>query len=447
MSSATIIPSTAPLAEFAMTDALRAKCILVVVFSCCSCLLGLLVCYVYFAHSHYRVYLRSMYNNLVVGAIVLQLGQALCRIVAAGTLLAGGMHPWLCDALGGIEVFCNLAVVVLVIGFYYIVMALRYNPLRALLLLCMSHDTFQEARQYVWYVVSLVLGVAIMALSFVMLGNARRPGQLSYFSTEFGFCGIPVKMGDEQTNTAQHLLLLDYILPTMLLVIVSIASFVALRLRVSNMKGMTLQQSWPLYVRFFTMNVYFAVIFVVQSISFQVGAESQSDTQTVGSVTFSATLGIVSLSFLVSERLLIVAIRAFVFGEDDADSLTSSEAQLPSTTKTEASLKEMATGRGFSVGNRERKDSTVSGSWTVSRRPKHLLNGFTSCIQSLLVLEVEGIQVIVTNQDLLLAEQDALLTQGKSYGSRGMSNNMTPAGGQRQPSPGPVVGSLTRSDR
>ena len=106
----TMSPSTAAPAEFAITDHLRDRCICVILFSSISCVLGLLVCYVYFYHSHYRTYLRSLYNSLVVGAIVLQLVQAVCRIVAAGTLLSGAMQPWLCDALGGLEVFLNIAV-------------------------------------------------------------------------------------------------------------------------------------------------------------------------------------------------------------------------------------------------------------------------------------------------------------------------------------------------
>ena len=442
----TMIPSTAAPAEVAITDHIR--CICVIFFSSFSCVLGLVVCYVYFYHSHYRTYLRSLFNSLVVGAIVLQLVQAVCRIVAAGTLLSGAMQPWLCDALGGLEVFLNIAVLTMMMGFYYCVMALRYNPLRALLLLCMSYNTFEAARLYVWYVASFVVGLLLMTLSFVSLHKGRSTSE-TYFGIEYGYCAIPVKINpSDPYDSAQRLFYLDIVAPTSLLMLVSVASFVALRLRVSNMSGMTLGQSWPVYVRFFTINVYFLLTLFV-STPFQVASETTTNIKTAASVSTSLFLGVVSLSFLISERLLGISVRAFLCGEDDAedhDALNNSPGRNSlgfNTAQSEASLKEVdRSGKGYSNGTRDRQGSvrSTSNSTYVSRRPKMLLNGFTSCIQSLLVLEVEGVQVVSTNQDLLLAEQDAMLTQGK-YGSRGASN-MTPV---PRASSSTFVGSLPKT--
>ena len=420
-------PTSVVLSEFDLDSDHRLRCTLVVTISLVSIGLALVVCYAYFLHSHYRNYLRSLYNNLVVGSIVVQIFQAICRVIAAATLLSGSMKPWLCNALGGIDVFVNIASLIMIIGFYYCLMALRYNPLRSLMMFFMSSERFDSTRRVVWYFVAFACGMVVMVLAYVWLSTiSRPPGRVSYFGTDIGYCSIPFNQNLNQNNTLQRIYLLDISGPTSVLILLSIGSFIALRVRVSNMKGMSFQQSWPVYVRFFTIILYFVLLAVVQTTAYESKVESTQDIMLVASITYPLTLAILSLSFLVSEGLLVKSVSAILFGEDAADSPDNSpnpSVSVLNTGNTDYSMQNA--GAGGEYAPRERTDSAVSVRRSVAG--KKTLNGFTSCIQSILVLEVEGMQVIVTNQDLLLREQDSLLVGSRKYQSPSRVNsNLTP---------------------
>jgi hypothetical protein len=369
--------------EFNISDAVRMRCWIVLCISCFAILLGLLVCYVYFWHSHYKTYLRSLYNNLVVSSIALQLLQAACRSVAAAALLTGSMKPWLCNVLGGADIALIYAVFVLFHGFYYAIMALSYHPLRRLALLCITREQYEAARTDLFsrwfYIFSFFLSVTMTVISFVWLGKAQwSPGQVSYFAVELGYCYLPLRGNLLHAETAaQRLFLLDILLPTASLVCLSVVSFLALRLRVT--RAVSIRQLWPIYVRFFTIISYFSVLGGVQVAAYILDRESLSEVALVSSVTFPSTLVIHSLSFLVSERLLFSSLKSLVCGDTELES-------------------------GSPLGEATRY-RTFRG-----------LSGFTSCIQSLLVLEVEGLQVVLPTT--VSAEHDLLLSQAKHDNTR-----------------------------
>ncbi len=428
--------------EFQLGDHTSTRAVAVVATSSFSCLLGLLVCYVYFWHSQYRAYLRSLYNNLIVGSIVLQLVQGACRIVAAATLLSGGMKPWLCDALGGVDIFMNIGCIVLVLGFYYSLLALRYNPLRTLLLACMPLTAADAARRYMWFVLAAVAGAAVVVAGVVLLQRNKDEhpfsGQESLFGTEHGYCSIPFSKNPGTDSFSQLLYILDVSGPTTVMIVLSIASFFALRARVSNIKGMSFDQAVSVYIRFFSFVGYFLLLSVSQTVAYHTRLESFETILMISAVSSSLALGVLSLSFLVSERLLFRAVSHLLCGcrdlcdpdmsvegcasrvhaDGNNDVWRSQQERVSSSmlSRTSSADQSMITALVAAPPEAMSMKSYDSSLNDVSRRAssrRQALNGFTSCIQSLLVLEVEGLQVVVTNQDLLLAEQDALLTHGR----------------------------------
>lgn len=394
--------------SFALTDNLKIRCTLVLSSSGLSLLSALLVYYIYFRHFTYKVHLRSQFNNLIVGSILLEAVQSVQRIIAASALLTGTMDPGLCNTLGGFEIFFNMASMVLIIGFYYSLLALRYNPLRWLIVQLITSSTFESVRKYIWYAVAAVLSTVVTIIGFLMLHHERPKGTL--FGASYGFCTIPRNSDPGSDSAYNRLIFLDIAAPTMILLLVGIGSFIALRVRVSAISGLSFRQAFPLYVRFFTIIVYIIVVNSINSVA--VLAENDITTATTAvSITVPLYGFVLSMSFLVSEGLLLHALRLLFCGVyDDDNSPTTSQQNLTTDT---ANIGDVGVEDGASsamdthrstLHKMSRRSSAIS-----QRSVKKSLNGFTSCIQSILVLEVQGVHFVVTNQDLLLAEQDSLL--------------------------------------
>lgn len=217
----------------------------------------------------------------MVGSIVVQVVQSACRAVAAATLLAGRMETWLCNGLGGLDVFLNVACIILVIGFFYTLIALRYNPLRYCLLSIFSLEFVSFFQMYWWYLFSAVSGAAVTVATFLALNKAKEEhlfcGQRCLFGTLLGYCGLPFHY--DVNNYSQVLYVVDVSAPTTVMIVMSIGSFLALRARVQIMKSMSFEQSVILYVRFFSYNGYFLRLSVVQTVAYHQTPNSKTLTQ------------------------------------------------------------------------------------------------------------------------------------------------------------------------
>jgi hypothetical protein len=294
------------------------RSILVLAVSSFSIICGFLVCHAYFWHSFLRISLRSHYNNLVVGCIVVLIVQEIFRACAAALLLGGWMRPWLCNVLGAVEVFTFVASYFLIYGFYYAIMALRYNPLRSMMLLIMSPERHDEVRWYVWFVVAAVAGAAMTIASVVAVSRSDlSPEQITLSETHFGFCYVPHQAPEnaEKYSSVVQMVLDERIVPASILLLLSLGSFVALRMRVLQIKSMSFQQLWPVYVRFFGIVLFFVLTKSIQIVLFATCQETMHTVELVSAVTFPLTLGILSLIFLVSERILCGSLQ--LFGVDE----------------------------------------------------------------------------------------------------------------------------------
>jgi hypothetical protein len=438
----------------AVDDAVRFRAILAISCASVSLLVGALCVYIYYFHPQHRVHLRSQFNNVLLVAITLLTCQTAPRIVSSAALLGDFMTPVLCDVCGGIDVFLTSASLMCVVGFYYTIMALRYNPIRFLTvrLMGLAPSAYELANRYFWYAVALVYastltGVSISVLFKRMDNNnatvAVESSRKSLFDVSLGYCSI-----QRDSDMGNTYFLVSAAIPTSLLMLMSVLSYLAIRHSVLQLRTISWNQSWPIYVRFFSIN-----FFLLFMMGFGIYADSSDTPTPVVLAFFAATTplwcGWIGLCFLVSEGIVgqflfherdsrVGASGSGAFAAQDAAVKPQRRGRLPSE------LDEPLTGRSLAADlqDTESRLTRASGTTdtplttsqalsstqsTLGRSEKQrkrraaaqrkAVNGFTICMQSLLVLEVEGIVFVQTNLDLLLQEQDMLLAGGRRGGS------------------------------
>jgi hypothetical protein len=270
-------------------------------------------------------------------------------------------------------------------------------------------------------------GAAVTTATVVVLKKQQEDhpfcGQKSLFGTLLGYCGLPFRY--DVNNYSQLLYIVDVSGPTTLMIFMSFCSFLALRARVQAIKSMSLEQSVILYVRFFAYNGYFFLLSVVQTVSYHAKLENQDTVLLVSALRSSVGLGVLSLSFLASERLLCSSLSGVCcffnhFEFDDAEYLRQANDAHGAASDASSSMishNSAVSCEGGSESSRMNLTAVDSSLVEPAERRRNssygAVNGFTLAIQSMLSLEVPGVIEAVTNDSLRLAEQDALLTNGK----------------------------------
>jgi hypothetical protein len=275
---------------------------------------------------------------------------------------------------------------VLVIGFYCSLVALKYNPFQTIARRFMRQDTYSRLAAGAWHVTAVI---AALAMLFVTVAYNRDTSSQTLYEVHVGYCSMKSRVNVGLPTTPVTTLVLLFV------VLMSITSY-AVIWRYS-MKSITAVRFWPVYVRIFTISVYFVASYVVQTVTTYEGLESTQQSWTVASITFSLTPAVMSVAFLVSERLFFQAIRAACCQRDGRHAALNRNPQLQTTDFDEDLIRE-----------------NDGAALAISSLTKSL-NGFTSCVQSLLTAEVEGISFhTVTDSTAVKADDDLL-----QYGKRG----------------------------
>ena len=387
-----------------------------------SLIIGAVTIYVYYFHYQHRVHLRSHYNNILVTAVLLLTLQSVQRVIASATLINDGMTGWFCDICGGLDIFLNAASLTCIVGFYYTIMALRYNPLRSVIVQCfgMSQSTYETIYRHFWYVIAALYSTGLTTAALVMLLKRQTPGRPSMFAVRLGYCSI-----QHDTDLDDTFFLVESGIPLTALVVMSVASYAAIRSHISQLRGLSWQQSWPIYVRFFSINFFLLLMIAFIGYSESVSSDGPT-TLAFEAVTTPLWCAWIGLSFLVSEGIVYNACCGSGESGGDRMSDVGSKHRRPSRgssrpravsdldeplTASTMTRSSNATARESFVG--QQADGQPAQRTTTQKKraaaQRKAVNGFTICMQSLLALEVVGVVFVQTNLDLLLEEQDTLL--------------------------------------
>ncbi|CUI14916.1 membrane-associated protein, putative [Bodo saltans] len=90
-----------------------------------SFLVALMPIYIYLCHRE-RSLIWSHYNNLIIGCILMQLLQTAARITASIMLLTETMDSTKCKGFSALDASFDTSCLVLLLGFYYSLMAVRW---------------------------------------------------------------------------------------------------------------------------------------------------------------------------------------------------------------------------------------------------------------------------------------------------------------------------------
>ncbi|CUI14917.1 membrane-associated protein, putative [Bodo saltans] len=165
-------------------------------------------------------------------------------------LLTETMDSTKCKGFSALDASFDTSCLVLLLGFYYSLMAVRWNPIRSILRTlcescCGSDRTYQHVRHFGWF-----------------LGASGVAAATGYFTatddTQFGFMlGWCTGFGSSWIFAVTNLA------PLVLLVTTAVLTMLALRCCVSADGGKGIAQEltwkghWTVYVRFFAVIVFF----------------------------------------------------------------------------------------------------------------------------------------------------------------------------------------------
>ena len=285
-----------------LSPTIRGRAIIALVL----CLVNLPIMTIVLCVYHTRPQLKTHFNNLIVVTIVLMTLPSLTRLASAAMLLADSSVSRLaCDVFGIVEVFFTGASFTTLIAFYYSIMTLRWNPLRRVLkkVTSMDDEAIERTRGLIWFVLACVVGTAVTIVSTYLLyrDDGTTSARIGYFGYTAGFCSIP-----NPHNTLEWLILaIDYFVPLIILVLLGLCGYCALRFQARRIAGWTLRQSWPVYLRFFGIAAYLALLAIITVVA---AAQTNNDTlaQTFAMVVTVSFSSFMSIMFLLTERMLCI---------------------------------------------------------------------------------------------------------------------------------------------
>jgi hypothetical protein len=219
-----------------------------------SFLVALVPIFVYLCHRE-RKLIWSHYNNLIIGCILVQLLQTAARMTASIVLLMEQMDETLCKGFSALEASFDTSCLVLLLGFYYSLMAVRWNPIRFIIQTlcvscCGSDRTYQRLRHFAWFIGAS--GVAAVTGYFTVNEDTR-------FGFVLGWC---------TGYGSSWVFMLTNLAPLVLLVTAAVLTMFSLRCCVNADGGKGIAQEltwrghWTIYVRFFAVIVFFLAAIV-----------------------------------------------------------------------------------------------------------------------------------------------------------------------------------------
>ena len=193
--------------EFPIDYSVHRNCIVILSTSLVSVSLCALSVFFYF-HHRCRIYLRSFFNHMMIGAIIAQLLESTSQIVASVLLLSGYMSRQSCNVLGAMNLLFPNISIVFITGFFYSLMALKVHPIRAFIerflfcFCCCSADSFRiadRAAKWFWFLLALVWGIAATTGTMYLIEQDESEKSLSnsLFSYRLGFCSLHALVIDE----------------------------------------------------------------------------------------------------------------------------------------------------------------------------------------------------------------------------------------------------------
>ena len=345
--------------------------------------------YIYYFNTFFRLRLNNNFNSLIIGAMIFQAFATIEKCISCIISLNSHMEELRCNATGAIEHFFDSFSLILLVGFFYKLMALRFSPFQVLCRPRVSLEMQLFMERYGFFFVAFAYSVAAIIFSFQTLTLGRYG---SYYKRHYGWCSL--------VSSDEGQLAVSLWAPSAIVVVMALASFLVLRFYYSNAGPSSGNLSFALhsavYLRYGGIVLF---LLATQLVSLITSGE------TIGAVrartVISAILPLwpmlLSIVFLASERVhkaVLTSRRRPTILHQDSRGITTATV---TKSTTEMNSPPMSTDLDSPM---MMSDSVVAlHTWAV-------LNGFTTQIQSLLVLEVQGKQYVTSRR---LEQQDMFL--------------------------------------
>ena len=236
------------------------NCVLAVLSGSISILLVSVSLYVYFWHPIFQKILRNSFNDLIIGAMVVQSCALLEKLLSCSAVLSGKMTPLLCDATGGMEQFCETFSLILLAGFYFQLLGLRCTIRCSWCTLSYEKDAF--LRKYLWFFVAFLYSSMAACYSYWSLPVDEAVG--SMFHQHFGWCSLLLVEVKQQ--------FCSYYVPCALVYGAAMSSYCQLRCSIQgDQPRLSITRHGAIYVRYFGILLFLFVTQLVDGLCFTTG--------------------------------------------------------------------------------------------------------------------------------------------------------------------------------
>lgn len=251
--------------SFLSSDGIRLRCAICITGSTLSSVSSV------FAVYHFVVapttIRSSPFNGLVIAAIMLQGLQGVQRILTSSLILSNSISAELCNIFGVANTFIDVTTAILMVGFYYKLLALRI-PLCSEITRWMNSPLLAHFAERYFFIVFSILWGTLIAVWGTLSATQEPTGAL--FASQLGWCQLEFHRSGHFTSV----FVWGIAFPAVIEISFALASFVSLRCLGLSMERVTLRKYWPIYVRW-------CAIIVFNSIAYAVAAIGLANEQTV----------------------------------------------------------------------------------------------------------------------------------------------------------------------
>jgi hypothetical protein len=174
-------------------------------------------------------------------------------------MLSNSLSAELCNIVGVANTFIDVSTAILIVGFYYKLMALRL-PLFSFVTRRMNSVLAHLAERYFFIVFSVLWG-SLVAVWGILSATQEPTGAL--FASQLGWCQLKFREDGHLTSVFSW----GVAFPAIMQLSLAVASFVSLRCFVgSSMEHVTIGKYWPVYVRWCAIIVFNSVAYAVAAI-------------------------------------------------------------------------------------------------------------------------------------------------------------------------------------